>query len=64
MSSSETEGRSARVDVGKVVVSVRNSDLQVLSLVRVRVANEGSLPVIVQLAVGNGDTSATVSDIE
>lgn len=44
----EAHGRQARVDVGEVVVVVRDAQLApVLAAVAVRVAGEGSLPLLV-----------------
>jgi len=64
VTSSEAERRSARVDITKVVVSVGHSDLGVLSSVRVRVTNERSLPVVVELAVGDGNAGTSMGNIE
>lgn len=60
----EAEGRSTGVKVEPVVVGVRNSDSNILSTVAVGVADEGSLPVSVKLAVGHGDASASMGDVK
>jgi hypothetical protein len=64
MAVSESERRSARVDTREVVVVVRDGDLGVFSSVRVRVTNQRSLPVVVELAVGDGDSGGAVGDVE
>ena len=60
----ESEGRSARVDVLEVVADVGDGDLGVLRAVAVRVADEGTLVVVVELGVGNGGLSNTMGDIK
>ncbi len=60
----EAEGRSAGVDVGPVVVRVSHRDLGVLGAVGVGVSNERAFPVVVELAVSDGDASDAVCEIE
>ena len=60
----ESEGRSARVDVLEVVAEVGDGDLGVLGAVAVRVADEGTLVVVVELGVGDGDSGNTMGEIK
>jgi hypothetical protein len=60
----KAEGGSARIEVVPPVVGIGYSDRSVLSAVTVRVADERCFPVVVDSAVGDGDTSASVSDVD
>lgn len=64
MAVSKAEGRSTRVKVGPVVVGIGDGDGSVLVAIAIRVSDEGTLPVIIELAVRDGDTGASVGDVE
>lgn len=64
VASTETEGRTAGVDVGPVVVVL--SDVQVtgvLVAVAVGVSNQGGLPVVVDVGVGDSDEVGSVGNL-
>jgi hypothetical protein len=60
----EAEGGSAGVEVSEVAVGVGHSDSLVFVAVGIGMADERSLEVVMELAVGNGDTSGTVCNVE
>lgn len=61
----EAERRTTRVDVGEIVVGIGDDQVAgVLVGVGVAVADEGGLPVVVQVGVGDGDVVRTVGDIK
>jgi hypothetical protein len=59
----ESEGRTAGVEVLPVVVSISDLKIDVLGAVAVGVADQRSLPVVVEVGVGDSNVLATVSDI-
>jgi hypothetical protein len=60
----EAEGRSARVEVGPVVVGVGHTELHVLAAIRVGVADKRCLPVVGELRPRNGDTVRAMGNVE
>ena len=64
MAVAEAEGRRARVEVRPAVERERNGDRDVLRAVVVRVSDEGRLPVVVEVRVGDRDACAAVRDVE
>ncbi len=60
----KAEGRSARVEVEPEVVRVGDGYGGILRTVAVRVTDQGSFPVGVELAIGDTNTGASVGDIE
>ena len=60
----KAERRRSGVDVVEPIVRVGHGDSDIFRSVAVRVADEGSLVVVVELAVTDGDTGAAVGDIE
>jgi len=64
MASSKAEGWGTRVDAGEVVVVVGDCHGLVLIAGVVRVTNEGSLPVIVEVRPGDSHVGTTMSDID
>lgn len=60
----EAEGRSTRVEVGPPIVGIGYSDGYILSSIAVGMPNKRSLPVSVELAISDRDTSTTVGDVE
>lgn len=64
MTGTETEGRTARVDVVPVVVAVGNTEVTgVLVAVAVGVSDKGCLPVVVDEGVGDSDVVGGVSEL-
>lgn len=64
MASAEANGGSARVDVAPVVVVLGHSQVSsVFIAVGVAVANEGGLPVVVNIRVGNGDEIRSMGEL-
>jgi len=64
VSSSKSEGRCTRVEVGEIVPNVSHGNLGVLALVTIRMANEGSLEMIVKFRVGHGGASAAMGNVK
>ena len=60
----KAERGRARVEVHPTVECVRHRDCLVLRSVAVRVADEGRLPVVVQVRVRDRDAGGAVGDIE
>ncbi|CAG9989690.1 unnamed protein product [Clonostachys byssicola] len=61
----EADGGATRVDVGPVDVGVGDGQVAlVLALVGVGVADQGGLPVVVDLGVGDSDIVGRVGDVE
>jgi len=60
----ETERRSTGIDVAEIVVGVRDSYPGVLGRVGIRVTNESSLVMVVELAIRHCDTGATMRNVE
>jgi hypothetical protein len=65
MAGTEAERRAARVQVVEKVANIGDGEMAlVLRAVRVRVADKGSLPVVMDEVVGKGDVVAGMGDIE
>jgi len=64
MGTTEADRGATRVDVVPVVVVVSDGDRAVLASIAIAVADEGTLPVIVETAVGDGDAGAAVRDVD
>lgn len=65
MSSSEAVGWATRVQVEEEVFGIGNGEMAtVFSTVRVRVSDEGCLPVVVEEVVSQTDIVRTVGDVE
>ncbi len=60
----KSERRGARVEVVPPVEGESNPDGYVFGAVIVRMTNEGSLPMCVELAIGDGDSVTTMGDVE
>jgi len=60
----EAEGRSTRVEVEPIIEGIGYSDGYILSSIAVGMPNKRSLPVSVELAVSDCDTSTTVGNVE
>ena len=60
----EAEGRSTRVEVEPIIEGIGYSDGYILSSIAVGMPNKRSLPVSVELAVSDCDTSTTVCNVE
>lgn len=64
MACSEANGGSTGVDVVPVVVSISNAEVSsVFVAVAVRVANQGSFPVVVKECVRDGDIVGSVGEL-
>lgn len=64
MARAEAEGRSTRVDVRPVVVGVGDAQVAgVFFFVAVAVPDEGGLPVVVDVAVADGDIVGSVGEL-
>lgn len=64
VSGTKTERWSTGVDVEPVVVGVGNVEVSsILIAIAVRVTHEGSLPVVVDIGVGNGDVVRSMGDV-
>lgn len=64
MAVTKPQRRGPRVQVRPPVIRHRDGDGDVLCSVTVRVSDERSLPVVVQLRVGDGDARTAVRDVE
>jgi len=60
----EAERRGTRVEVEPIIVGIGNSNSYVLRSIIVGMANKRSLPVSVELAISDRDTSTAVGDVE
>jgi len=60
----EAEGRSTRVEVKPPIVGIGYSNGYILRSITVGMPNKRSLPVSVELGIGDRDTSTAVGDVE
>lgn len=65
VSSTETNRRTTGVDVFPVVVGIGDTEMSgIFSRVGVGVTDEGCLPVVVDVRVGEGDVVSSVGHVE